>query len=164
MATESSAVLSSLDTDELNEPIQKLFGNIIRKRQSGPHPECRLIHTLVSDERNILPRWRADFDAYIKAIGDVNLARQKAEADLLGRAERCNPSEFDNYWGDFYAEISAVNELVRIKRFMQFVPILSRQDGTYDYEALAEGNTVAIEVKNARSPITITDVFAAVSR
>lgn len=156
--------LSLLETHEPNEPIQKLFGSIIRKRLFGPNPDCRLIGTLISDERNMLPRWRVDFGDYIKAIGDSDLAQRKVEADLLGRAERCSPSEFDNYWGDFSAEISAVNELARVKRFKQFVPIVPPQDKTYDYDALAEETMVAIEVKNARAPITITDAFVAALR
>jgi hypothetical protein len=156
-------VLSALERNELNVPIEKLFGNVIRKRLAGPYPECRLVRNLISDERNLLPRWRADFGGYIEAIGDSDLARQKVEEDLLGRAASCSSSEFDDHWGDFYAEISAVNELSKTKRFEQFVPILPPDPRTYDYDALGGGNTFAIEVKNARPPVTITDAFAAAS-
>jgi len=153
--------ISILENDQRNQALNQIFGNIIRQRYLGPNPQSRILSTLVSDTRNMLPRWNSDFNEYISAIGDPDLGRQKAEEDLLSRAESCPQAEFDSYWGDFYTEVSAVNELKKHKKFKQFHPILPSEGKTYDYDAVdLIGESVAIEVKNARAPITIVDVFA----
>ena len=170
MQTDPAKVLTALAD---YPALQILFGPVITARLAAPNPACYLLQAL-EGRLHTLAWWQQRCAAYLANVTSIDAAVTKLAEDLVGRARKDSPDDFNSRLGDAMAEISAVCEL-SLKGCSAFAPIIPLRVGkktqsAVDYSCAvtpdaSELGTVLlerayVEVKNLRAPVGITDAFA----
>jgi hypothetical protein len=142
-------VLEALTKPE-NEPINWLFGSVLREQASQPRSHF-LLEALEKSQYPHLASWNYWIRDYRSTLINPAVAQQKAVIDL-----RAGETDAENKLRSFLAEVFAVLHLKKAG-YRNFEVILPPPDRTArkktpDYLAEFEGKKARIEVKNLREP------------
>jgi hypothetical protein len=133
-----------------NEPINWLFGSVLREQANQPR-SLFLLDALEKPPTSFLASWNYWIREYRAALVNPDVAPQKAAADL-----RAGKNDAGNKLKSFMTEVFAVLHLKKAG-YRNFEVILPPEEGgakrkTPDYFAEFEGRKARIEAKNLREP------------
>ena len=100
-------VLTRLAQPDLSN-LGEVLGRIVERRCQRADPACSLLNQLAISADHWLGMWETSCRDYLQFLKERSSGTLKAEDDLLSRASTCNRKEFDQYLGDFNAEMGAV--------------------------------------------------------